>query len=92
MMTSENLDLWWDNWRKLKKLKDVDDYNEECDTLELMSDDDLWKKVEKLEDKMEYNKECDTCGIPRILHEGVCIRSEKVMMESLMEIWWLFAL
>ena len=53
-------------------------------------DDYLWKRIEKLKDVEDYDEECDTCRKPRILHVGVCIRSEKVMIESLIEIWKLF--
>ena len=60
------------------------------ENLDLLSDDDLWKKIEKLKDVEDYNEECGTCGKPRILHVGVCIRSEKVTGEELVEIWRLF--
>ena len=95
MMTSENLDLLLDEdlWEKMKRLKDGEEYDKESDTIEdldLLSDDDLYKKIMKLKDDKDYMEECNTCGKPRILHVGVCIRSEKVIGETLEGIWRMF--
>ena len=56
------------------------------ENLDLLSDEDLWEKMKRMKDWKDYNDECDTCGKPKILHVGVCIRSEKVIGKELEEI------
>ena len=55
--------------------------------MEGYSDADLVVRVGRLQDVEDYDEECVTCQKPNLLHNGACVRSEKVEEEELLGIW-----
>ena len=55
--------------------------------MEGYSDAELVVRVGRLQDVEDYDEECATCQKPNLLHNGACVRSEKVEEEELLGIW-----
>ena len=55
--------------------------------METLNDDDLMRRVRNLVDSEDFDDECELCHKPRLVHAGLCVRSETVDADFLVEIW-----
>ena len=55
--------------------------------METLNDYDLMRRVRNLVDSEDFDDECELCHKPRLVHAGLCVRSETVDADCLVEIW-----
>ena len=55
--------------------------------METLNDDDLMRRVRNLVDSEDFDDECELCHKPRLVHAGLCVRSEMVDADCLVDIW-----